>query len=152
MASLIGGSTAHLAKRLRCAALTSVVLTVAPAGFAAAETIVHYDFDDGGATFANAPASIAGHVAAGAWVSAIGPVLPANGSNLFNGSAAHGRLTQTRRSPEKSGRFASQLPVGDWHEYLGGGRLADAILDRLVHNAHRIELASKESMRRARRS
>ena len=26
----------------------------------------------------------------------------------------------------------SQLPIGDWHEYLGGGRLADAILDRLV--------------------
>ena len=43
----------------------------------------------------------------------------------------------------------SQLPIGDWHEYLGGGRLADAILDRLVHNAHRIELSSKESMRKA---
>ena len=42
----------------------------------------------------------------------------------------------------------SQLPVADWHEYLGGGRLADAILDRLVHNAHRIDLASKESMRK----
>jgi len=42
----------------------------------------------------------------------------------------------------------SQLPVGDWHEYLGGGRLADAILDRLVHNASRIELSSKESMRK----
>ena len=44
----------------------------------------------------------------------------------------------------------SQLPIGDWHEYLGGGRLADAILDRLVHNAHRIELTSKESMRNER--
>jgi len=44
----------------------------------------------------------------------------------------------------------SQLPIGDWHEYLAGGRLADAILDRLVHNAHRIELASKESMRKER--
>jgi DNA replication protein DnaC len=42
----------------------------------------------------------------------------------------------------------SQLPVADWHEYLGGGRLADAILDRLVHNAHRIELCSEESMRK----
>jgi len=41
----------------------------------------------------------------------------------------------------------SQLPVSDWHEYLGGGRVADAILDRLVHNAHRIELRSKKSMR-----
>lgn len=42
----------------------------------------------------------------------------------------------------------SQLPVSDWHEYLGGGRIADAILDRLVHGAHRIELSSKESMRK----
>jgi len=42
----------------------------------------------------------------------------------------------------------SQLPISDWHEYLGGGRLADAILDRLVHNAHRIDLSSKESMRK----
>jgi len=44
----------------------------------------------------------------------------------------------------------SQLPVADWHAYLGDGRLADAILDRLVHNAHRIELSSKESMRKER--
>lgn len=44
----------------------------------------------------------------------------------------------------------SQLPIGDWHVYLGSGRIADAILDRLVHNAHRIELSSKESMRKER--
>ena len=42
----------------------------------------------------------------------------------------------------------AQLPVSDWHDYLGGGRIADAILDRLVHNAHRIELRSHESMRK----
>jgi hypothetical protein len=42
----------------------------------------------------------------------------------------------------------AQLPVSDWHEYLGGGRVADAILDRLVHAAHRIELRSPESMRK----
>jgi DNA replication protein DnaC len=42
----------------------------------------------------------------------------------------------------------SQLPVTDWHEYLGGGRLADAILDRIVHNAHRIDVSSKDSMRK----
>jgi DNA replication protein DnaC len=44
--------------------------------------------------------------------------------------------------------ITSQLPVADWHEYLGGGRVADAILDRIVHAAHRIELASKDSMRK----
>jgi DNA replication protein DnaC len=57
---------------------------------------------------------------------------------------------------ERYGRGAviltAQLPVSDWHEYLGGGRIADAILDRLVHNAHRIELRSAESMRKDRSS
>lgn len=42
----------------------------------------------------------------------------------------------------------SQLPVSDWHEYLGGGRIADAILDRLIHNAHRITLTARESLRK----
>ena len=37
--------------------------------------------------------------------------------------------------------------MSDWHEYLDGGRVADAILDRLVHAAHRIELRSPQSMR-----
>ena len=41
----------------------------------------------------------------------------------------------------------AQLPVGEWHEYLGGGRVADAILDRIVQAAHRIELRSEKSMR-----
>ena len=45
--------------------------------------------------------------------------------------------------------ITAQLPISDWHDYLGGGRVADAILDRLVHHAHRIELRSDESMRRA---
>ena len=41
----------------------------------------------------------------------------------------------------------SQLPVTHWHEYLGQATLADAILDRLVHNAYKIELKG-ESMRK----
>ena len=44
--------------------------------------------------------------------------------------------------------ITSQLPVSDWHAYLGADRVADAILDRLIHNAHRIELRSKESLRK----
>jgi DNA replication protein DnaC len=39
--------------------------------------------------------------------------------------------------------------VDRWHEIIGDPTYADAILDRLVHNAHRIELAG-ESMRRTR--
>lgn len=41
----------------------------------------------------------------------------------------------------------SQLPVEHWHEAIGDPTLADAILDRLVHNAHCLQL-SGESMRR----
>ena len=33
-----------------------------------------------------------------------------------------------------------QLPVSRWHEQNGDPTLADGILDRLVHNAHRIEM------------
>ena len=40
----------------------------------------------------------------------------------------------------------SQLPVADWHRQLNDPTLADAILDRLVHGAIRIELRGK-SMR-----
>ncbi len=36
--------------------------------------------------------------------------------------------------------IASQLPVEHWHEIIGNPTLADAILDRLVHNAHKINL------------
>ena len=41
----------------------------------------------------------------------------------------------------------SQLPVSDWHDALGEPTVADAILDRLVHNSHRIELRG-DSLRR----
>lgn len=34
----------------------------------------------------------------------------------------------------------SQLPVGKWHEWIGDPTLADAILDRLVHNAYKVQL------------
>lgn len=49
---------------------------------------------------------------------------------------------------EKSATLmTSQLPVKLWHETIGSGTLADAILDRLVHNAHRLEMKG-ESMRK----
>ncbi len=47
----------------------------------------------------------------------------------------------------KSTLIASQLPVEHWHDYIGDSTLADAILDRLVHNSYRIILAG-ESMRK----
>ena len=42
----------------------------------------------------------------------------------------------------------SQLPIEHWHDIIGDPTLADAILDRLVHNAHRIALKG-ESLRKA---
>lgn len=36
--------------------------------------------------------------------------------------------------------ITSQLPITKWHDLIGDSTIADAILDRLVHNAHRIEL------------
>ena len=41
---------------------------------------------------------------------------------------------------------ASQCPIGEWHPNLGDPTLADAVCDRLLHNAYRIELRG-DSMR-----
>jgi len=54
------------------------------------------------------------------------------------------------RHGNKSTLVASQLPVAQWHQVIGEHTIADAILDRLVHSAHRIELKG-ESMRRKRK-
>lgn len=51
------------------------------------------------------------------------------------------------RHGRKSTIIASQLPVSMWYDVIGESTIADAILDRLVHKAHRIELHG-ESMRK----
>ena len=51
------------------------------------------------------------------------------------------------RHNQSSTIVTSQLPVSKWHDSIGDATLADAILDRLTHNAHRIELKG-ESMRK----
>jgi DNA replication protein DnaC len=53
------------------------------------------------------------------------------------------------RYGRRSTVITSQLPVDRWHEIIGDPTYADAILDRLVHNAHRVELTG-ESLRRTR--
>lgn len=53
------------------------------------------------------------------------------------------------RYQRRSMILTSQLPVAKWHEQIGDPTLADSILDRLVHNAHRIEMRG-ESMRKKR--
>lgn len=51
----------------------------------------------------------------------------------------------------KSTVITSQLPITEWHKAIGDPTLADAILDRLVHNSYRIELQG-ESMRKLKSS
>lgn len=51
------------------------------------------------------------------------------------------------RHGKRSTVFTSQVPVRQWHEVIGEKTVADAILDRIVHDAHRIELKG-ESLRR----
>lgn len=54
------------------------------------------------------------------------------------------------RHDKSSLLITSQLPVSKWHEVIGEKTVADAILDRIVHDAHRMELKG-ESMRKSRR-
>lgn len=64
---------------------------------------------------------------------------------------AQGRSTLLEIIEDRHGKastiITSQLPVHSWHEVIGEQTIADAILDRIVHDAHRIEMKG-ESMRR----
>ena len=64
---------------------------------------------------------------------------------------AHARYDLLEILEERYGRrstiVTSQLPTAAWHEVIGDPTYADAILDRLVHNAHRLDLDG-DSMRR----
>jgi len=51
------------------------------------------------------------------------------------------------RDDRRATMVTSQFPVDHWHEAIGEPTLADAILDRLVHNAYTISLQG-ESMRK----
>jgi len=70
---------------------------------------------------------------------ALQPLTPAQGSDLLDVVEDRAQLRSTI--------VTSQLPVSRWHDSLGDATVADAILDRLVHNAHRLELRG-DSLRR----
>jgi IstB-like ATP binding protein len=53
------------------------------------------------------------------------------------------------RYGRRSTIITSQIPVDKWRELIGGPTYADAILDRVIHNAYRIDLAG-ESLRKRR--
>jgi DNA replication protein DnaC len=54
------------------------------------------------------------------------------------------------RHGKSSTIITSQVPISQWHEIIGEQTIADAILDRIVHDAHRIEMKG-ESLRKKRR-
>ncbi|MFM1988775.1 MAG: hypothetical protein RJA99_1732 [Pseudomonadota bacterium] len=70
---------------------------------------------------------------------AIAPIIPAERSDLLE--------LLDDRVGAKSTLITSQLPVSAWHQWLDDPTPADAILDRIVHSAHRIELKG-ESLRK----
>jgi DNA replication protein DnaC len=47
------------------------------------------------------------------------------------------------RYGERATVIASQLPVASWYDVIGDPTLADAILDRVIHNAYKIALKGK---------
>jgi len=55
------------------------------------------------------------------------------------------------RDNKASTIFSTQMPVSKWHTRFEDPTLADAIMDRVVHNAYRIELKG-ESMRKKRKT
>jgi len=65
------------------------------------------------------------------------------------------RMTLMEIIEDRHGRgsviITSQLPVSDWYDIIGEKTISDAILDRLVHDAHRIELKG-ESLRKTRKN
>lgn len=70
------------------------------------------------------------------------------GLDTFNKEQQHDLLEILEdRHGRRSTLVTSQLPVQHWHDILGDPTPADAILDRLVHNAHKIALKG-DSMRK----
>jgi DNA replication protein DnaC len=74
------------------------------------------------------------------------------GLQPLNGQARQDLLEIVEeRHGRRSTIVTSQPPIERWHDLIGDPTHADAILDRLVHNAHRIDLAG-ESVRKTRRT
>jgi DNA replication protein DnaC len=71
------------------------------------------------------------------------------GLELLDAAARHDFFEiLEERYGRRSTIVTSQIPVDKWHELIGDPTYADAILDRIVHNAHRINL-SGHSLRRS---
>lgn len=73
------------------------------------------------------------------WGSA--PITPLGRQDIFEIMEDH--------YPTASVLITSQLPTSAWHEYLGEPTVADATLDRILHNCHLLELKGESMRRRA---
>ena len=71
----------------------------------------------------------------------VAPLTPKNARDLLE--------ILDNRCQTRSTLVSAQAPVETWHQLIGDPTLADAALDRLLHNAHRIQLTG-ESMRKTR--
>ena len=69
----------------------------------------------------------------------VAPMIDDDATNLFEIIEDRTELNSTI--------ITSQLPVSEWYNYLNNNTIADAILDRIVHSSHRIELGG-QSMRK----
>jgi DNA replication protein DnaC len=73
------------------------------------------------------------------------------GLSALNDEQRHDLLELVEeRYERKSLIIASQLPIEKWHEVIGDPTIADAILDRIVHNAYKLSIKAKKSMRESR--
>lgn len=71
------------------------------------------------------------------------------GINTFTDEERRGFLEiMEDRHNVRSTIIASQFPIDAWHDIIGDPTLADAICDRVIHNAHKIILKGEESMRK----
>ena len=73
------------------------------------------------------------------------------GLEPLDASARHDLLEIVEeRYGRRSTIVTSQIPPAQWHQVIVDPTYADAILDRLIHNAHRVELTG-ESLRKTRK-
>lgn len=73
------------------------------------------------------------------WGSA--PIIPLGRQDIFE--------IMEDRYPTASVLITSQLPTSAWHEYLGEPTVADATLDKILHNCHLLEHKGESMRRRA---
>jgi DNA replication protein DnaC len=80
------------------------------------------------------------------------PIIDDFGLAPIDAAARHDLLEiREERCGRQSTIITSQFRVAKWYDLIGDPAYADAILDRIVHNAHRIELTGESLRKKARK-